>query len=161
MKNFLVLIIVLINCVFITLSQGNKPSEEKIHVHDKTIRIVYTAPYLNSRNIKELLQNPRANPWRMCADRPTTLETPISLMFSDNKLPAGNYTLQAYRDDGNKWWLQALNDFNDVVAQASLKLGIVDVSMDYMVISMKAKGSHVLLEIQWGNHVLNGEFSID
>ena len=161
MKNFLVLIIVLINCVVITLSQGNKPSEEKIHVHDKTIRIVYTAPYLNSRNIKELLQNPRANPWRMGADRPTTLKTPISLMFSDNKLPAGNYTLQAYRDDGNKWWLQALNDFNDVVAQTSLKLKIVDVSMDYMVISMKAEGSHVLFEIHWGNHVLNGKVSID
>ena len=81
MKNVLVLIVVLISSLVLAVAHGNKPAEAKAEVHGQTITVVYTAPHLNGRDVNELLKRPRANPWRLGADDPTKLSSPIDLQF--------------------------------------------------------------------------------
>ena len=160
MKNVLVLIVVLISSLVLAVAHGNQPGEAKAEVHGQTITVVYTAPHLNGRDVNELLQRPRANPWRLGADRATTLSTPIDLQFGDSKLAAGDYPLRAYRDDEDHWWLQALDSSREVVARLPLKRTEADESEDYVVISLSPKGHGATFKVQWGTHVLAGDFSM-
>ena len=160
MKKALVLMMVLISSLILTVAHGNQPGEAKAEVHGQTITIVYTAPHLNGRDVNELLQHPRANPWRLGADRPTTLSTPIDLQFGDSKLAAGDYPLRAYRDDDDHWWLQALDSSREVVAKLPLKKTEAGQSEDYMVISLSPKGHGASFQVQWGTYVLAGDFSM-
>ncbi len=161
MKKVLVLMMVLISSLALALAlHGNKPGEAKAEVHGQTITVVYTAPHLNGRDVNELLQQPRANPWRLGSDRATTLSSPIDLQFGDSKLAAGDYPLRAYRDEEDHWWLQALDSSRNVVGKLPLKRTTADDSSDYMVISLSPKGHGATFKVQWGTHVLAGNFSM-
>ena len=160
MKNALVLMMVLISSLALAVAHGNQPGEAKAEVHGQTITIVYTAPHLNGRDVNELLQQPRANPWRLGSDRATTLSSPIDLQFGDSKLAAGDYPLRAYRDDEDHWWLQAMDSSRNVVARLPLKKTEAAESEDYMVISLSPKGHGATLKVQWGTHLLAGDFSM-
>ena len=160
MKNALVLMMVLISSLALAVAHGNQPGEAKAEVHGQTITIVYTAPHLNGRDVNELLQQPRANPWRLGSDRATTLSSPIDLQFGDSKLAAGDYPLRAYRDDEDHWWLQAMDSSRNVVARLPLKKTEAAESEDYMVISLSPKGHGATFKVQWGTHLLAGDFSM-
>ena len=160
MKNTLILMIVLMSSLALAVVHGNKPGEAKAEVHGQTITVVYTAPHLNGRDVNELLQHPRANPWRLGADRATTLSSPIALQFGDTRLAAGDYSLRASRDEDDHWWLQALDSSRSVVGKLPLKKTEADESSDYMVISLSPKGHGATFKVQWGTHVLAGDFSM-
>ena len=160
MKNVLVLIVVLISSLVLAVAHGNKPGETKAEVHGQTITVVYTAPSLNGRDVNVLLKGPRANPWRLGADDPTKLSSPIDLQFGDTRLAAGDYRLRAYRDEDDHWWLQALDSAREVVARLPLKRTEADESEDYVVISLSPKGHGATFKVQWGTHVLAGDFSM-
>ncbi len=160
MKNALIWIIVVMSSLVLAVGHDNQPGEAKAEVHGQTITIVYTAPHLNGRDVNDLLQHPRANPWRLGADRPTTLSTPIDLQFGDSKLAAGDYDLRAHRDDEDRWSLQALDSSSEVVARLPLKKTEAGESEDYMVISLSPKGHGATFKVQWGTHLLAGDFSM-
>ena len=160
MKNVLVLVIVLTSALALAVAHGNKPGEAKAEVQGQTITVVYTAPHLNGRDVTELLKLPRANPWRLGADRATTLSSPIDLQFGDTRLAAGDYSLRAYRDSNDRWWLQALDSSREVVAKLPLKRTEAGESEDYVVISLSPKGHGATFKVQWGTHVLAGDFSL-
>ena len=158
MKKALVLMIVLISSLALAPAHGNQPGEAKAEVHGQTITVVYTAPHLNGRDVNELLQHPRANPWRLGADRPTTLSTPMDLQFGDTRLAAGDYPLRAYRDEEGHWWLQALDSSREVVGSLALEKSVAGESEEYMVISLTPSGPGATFKVQWGTHVLAGDF---
>ena len=160
MKKALVLMIVLASSLALAVAHDNQPGEAKAEVHGQTVTIVYTAPHLNGRDVNELLQHPRANPWRLGADRATKLSTPIDLQFGDSKLAPGDYPLRAYRDDEDHWWLQALDSSREVVARLPLKKSEAGESEEYMVISLSPEGHGATFQVQWGTHVLAGSFSM-
>ncbi len=160
MKKVLVLMIVLMSSLALAVAHGNKKGEAKAEVHGQTITVVYTAPHLNGRDVNELLKRPRANPWRLGADVPTELSSPIDLQFGDTRLAAGDYRLRAYRDEDDHWWLQALDSSREVVASLPLKRTEADESEDYVVISLSPKGHGATFKVQWGTHVLAGDFSM-
>jgi hypothetical protein len=161
MRRALIWMIVLMSSpAFVLGAHGNQPGEATAEVHGQTVTIVYTAPHLNGRDVNELLQGPRANPWRLGADRPTTLKTPMALQFGDTRLEAGDYTLRAFRDDADHWWLQALDSSREVVGKLPLKRTMSEGSAEYMVISLTPKGHGANFKVQWGTHVLTGDFSM-
>ncbi len=141
-------------------AHGNKPGKAMLETGSGAITIEYVGPALKGRDIDEMLASPRANPWRLGADRATELSTPVSLAFGDATLAAGSYTLRAARDDDNKWWLQALNSSQSVVGKLPLKDHTASESEENMVIRLKGEPEAVEFQVQWGKRVLQGEFSV-
>ncbi len=159
MKKVLVFLVILMRSLALVAAHENRPGEATAVVHGQTVTVVYTAPHLKGRDVNELLQHPRANPWRLGADRPTTLSSPIALQFGDARLAAGEYKLRASRDSDDHWWLEALDSSGDVVGKLGLERTEADESVDYMLISLSPKGHGATFEIQWGTHLLAGDFA--
>lgn len=160
MKRGSAFVLLLLSWTLALEAHGNRPGKSELALSGETIVIEYTAPNLQGRDIDEMLSGPRANPWRLGADRATKLITPIALDFGDDTLAAGEYVLRAFRDEDNNWWLQALQQSSrEVVASLPLKRETVAASEDYMVIQLSGQGSNAVFKVQWGKQVLSGAFS--
>ena len=144
----------------VLLAHGNKPGKATLAVGDGEISIVFTAPELKGRDIKELIKMEGANPWRMGADRATVLETPVALDLGGESLAAGKYTLRAYFDDDAHWWLQFVDDSRAVAGKLMLQSSTAEHS-EYMVINLSGSASNGAVKIQWGTLLLSGKFSAE
>lgn len=156
--SFIALVALLLTTVL--FAHGNKPGRAELNAGSGTITVDYVAPELKGRDIEAMLQQPGANPWRMGADRPTTLETAVPLRFGASDLSPGSYPLQAYRDDEERWWLQALDKARGVAGQFALEQSTAEDSEEHMVISLTRSGGTARFKLQWGTYVLSGDFSL-
>ncbi len=138
---------------------GNIPGKAELEVDGGTIEIDYVAPELKGRDLLANLKRPGANPWRLGADRPTTLSTPVDLAFGEDTLGSGRYTLRVYWDDEDRWWLRAYDSGQSVAATLPLEKSTSDQSEEHLVISLDGSAGNASIRIQWGTHVLDGTFS--
>ncbi len=138
---------------------GNVPGKAQLQVGEATIEIEYVAPAFKGRDIETAIRQPGANPWRLGADRPTTLTTPVPLQFGESTLPAGRYVLRAYFDDSDKWWLQAYDTSRSLIAQLPLSKSQSEEPADHLVIALDGSAKSAKVTIQWGQHLLSGDFS--
>lgn len=141
------------------LAHGNQPGKAELAVGDQMISITYVAPELKGRDIEQMIQQPGANPWRLGADRPTTLATPVALTFGETKIEAGEYPLRAYLDGQGVWWLQAYSS-DEVVAKAPLGQSTSSQSEEHLKISLQGEPSSFDLMIHWGTYVLKATLSV-
>ncbi len=151
---------VLLFSIAVLPAHGNKPGKAVLETGSGAITIEYVGPALKGRDIDQMLAGPRANPWRLGADRPTQLSTPVALAFGDDTLAPGSYTLRAARDDNNKWWLQALDSSQSVAGKFPLMDHTASESEENMVIRLKGEPQAVEFQVQWGKRLLHGEFSV-
>lgn len=142
------------------LFHGNIPGKTELEVDGGKIAIDYVAPELQGRDVEEEIRKPGANPWRLGADRATTLTTPVDLKFGDGVLPAGRYTLRAYLDDEGAWWLQAYDSSRAVAGKLPLTKSRAEKSEEHLVIELSGSASQGHVSIQWGRHKLDGDFSV-
>lgn len=142
------------------LAHGNKPGKTTLQAGSGEIEISYAAPELQGRDIGELIKMDGANPWRLGADRPTVLKTPVALKLGNESLPAGEYTLRAYLDEGGTWWLQFVQD-RSVAGKLKLDSQTSGDSEEYLVIALSGSASSATVKIQWGKQVLSGQFSAE
>lgn len=139
---------------------GNKPGQAKLEVDGGTVTIDYIAPALEGRDINVMIKQPGANPWRLGADAPTTLATPVDLQFGDAVLAAGKYTLRAYLDESGDWWLQAYDSSRNLAGKIALELSQSSEPKENMEIRLTGSNDSVKVAVQWGTQVLAGNFSV-
>ena len=143
-----------------TSAHGNQPGTAKLEVSNGEIVIDYVGPELKGRDVKQMITQPGANPWRLGADKPTTLTTPVDLHFGDGVVGAGSYVLRAYLDDEGSWWLQAYDQSRKVVGKLPLKASDSKDSMENLQISLEGSAESARVRIHWGTQVLEGELSV-
>ena len=105
------------------------------------------------------MQKLSGTPWRLGADVPTTLKTPVNLRFGSQILQAGSYDLKAYRDELDRWWLRALNA-GEIAGDLHLVERKVDTFEDYLEIDLSTRGAEIIFRVQWGDHELGGSFEV-
>ncbi|MFQ5740795.1 MAG: DUF2911 domain-containing protein [Acidobacteriota bacterium] len=146
-------------CTWI-LAHGNEPRQAKLEVQGGQITIDYSAPTLQGRDLNELIKLPGANPWRLGADRPTQLSTPVSLKFGDSPVPAGRYRLRAYLDGDGNWWLQAYDSSRAIVGKIQLSSSTAETSEEHLLISLHGTSGAATIQVQWGKNLLQGQFAV-
>ncbi len=142
------------------LAHGNQPGMAKLTVPSGEIVVDYVGPELKGRDINALIRQPGANPWRMGADKPTTLSTPVDIHFGEGVLGSGTYVLRAYLDDEGEWWLQAYDQSRKVVGKMELEASTSEESMENLEITLEGSAESAHIRIHWGTQVLTGSLSV-
>lgn len=142
------------------MAHGNEPGKASVAVTGGEVVIDYVAPALKGRDLMALIKQPGANPWRLGADSPTTLTSPVKLKFGDGNLAPGKYVLRAYLDESGVWWLQAYDDQRNVTGKLQLKSSSDNDSQEHLVIALSGGPQSAVVTIEWGAYKLEGQFSV-
>ena len=90
------------------IAHGNTRGEAKVSLGGKPIVVDYGRPSLKGRDM--LGKAEVGQEWRMGADAPTTLDTPVSLTFGGARVPPGQYVLRAKKVSDKDWVLKLERD---------------------------------------------------
>ncbi len=153
-------LIVLMVATAAIFAHGNEPGRTALAVTGGEVVIDYVSPTLKGRDLMELIKQPGANPWRLGADAPTTLTTPVGLKFGEGVLSPGKYVLRAYLDDSGSWWLQAYDNNREVVGKLAMKSSQESESKEHLEIVLSGSADSASLNIRWGDLALQGELSV-
>ena len=132
----------------------------------KKVTVEYGRPSLNGRDM--LSQVTPGMVWRLGSENATTITTDGSLMFGDNMVPAGSYSLFAKKtDDG--WNLLvnsetgqsglAYDPEKDLFA-APLDVETAEEPAELFTISLMADGMAGKMKMQWGTTALVADLMV-
>lgn len=171
MKRFLTTTFGLALAVAMTLplQAANARGKSEITLSGKTVSVDYGRPTLHGRTVAEMLsQLKEGGFWRLGADSSTTFETAVDLVFGNETVPAGTYSLWAEKMAGNKWDLVFNKQHGQWGTQHDAKLDFVKVpleeskaddSAEMVTIELEAEGGGGNLSIQWGDLELGTNFT--
>jgi hypothetical protein len=137
-------------------------------MQNRVIAIEYGRPELQNRRVEDLIVPNIV--WRLGADMPTTLYTEAALVFGDNRLSAGSYTLLA-QYDGSAWSL-IFNSDSELASPNQrdlqkdiLRVGMREVatrnSVDVLTINIEQTHSaNGIISVAWGTRKLTVPFAI-
>ena len=139
------------------LAQANARGEAKLTLAGRSITIEYGRPSLKGRDM--LGQAPVGEPWRMGADRATTLRTETDLSFGSTVVPKGEYTLTATKLDADKWQLNVA-DKEKAIAEISLMPSKRKESVETLTIELSGEQGQGVFSMAWGDTTLKAPFSV-
>lgn len=139
------------------LAQANPRGEAKLTLAGMSIAIEYGRPSLKGRDM--LGQAPVGQPWRMGADRATTLKTDADLSFGSTVVPKGEYTLTAMKLDADKWQL-IVADKEKRVAEIPLTASKPKESVETFTIELSGEQGEGVFSMSWGDTALKAPFSV-
>jgi len=138
-------------------AQNNPRGEAKLTLGGKAIAIDYGRPSLKGRDM--LGQAPVGQPWRMGADRATTLKTEADLAFGATAVPKGEYVLTATKLDADKWQLNVADKQQAKVAEIPLAASKLEESVETFTIELTGEQGQGTLSLTWGDTALKASFS--
>jgi len=145
-------------------AQNRGTAEATIGGHK--LAIEYGRPKLAGRDMVASLEVGAV--WRMGMNQATSLTTAARLSFGKVHVAAGDYTLFLRRSGEDTWellvnsqtgqWGNRRDPANDVAA-IPLQLKKVEENVEAFTIKLSSKGSGGMLELAWGRHRLNTDFT--
>lgn len=138
----------------VALMHGNKPGTAKWETQSGAVTVDFVGPEAKGRDLMKLL--PAGNYWRLGADRATTMTTEMDIMFGDQKLAAGEYTLVVHLNDGGDWAFVAADELGSGFApkkelgRASATMSDLKEPAENMVIRIEPDGDKAKIMVDWG-----------
>jgi hypothetical protein len=130
--------------------------EAKVTLAGKPIVVDYGRPSLKGRDM--LGKAEVGQDWRMGADAPTTLDTPVSLSFGATRVPAGQYVLRAKKVSAKDWVLKLERD-GKAAAEVPLESLVLDKSVEEFTIDLAEEKGQGVFRMSWGNVALATRFT--
>jgi len=130
--------------------------EAKVTLAGKPIVVDYGRPSLQGRDM--LGRAEVGQDWRMGADAPTTLDTPVSLSFGGATVPPGKYVLRAKKVSDKDWVLKLERD-GKVAAEVPLQTTPLDKSVEMFTIDLADEKGQGVFRMSWGNVALATRFT--
>jgi len=130
--------------------------EAKVTLAGKPIVVDYGRPSLKGRDM--LGKAEVGQDWRMGADAPTTLDTPVSLSFGATRVPAGQYVLRATKVSAKDWVLKLERD-GKAAAEVPLESLVLDKSVEEFTIDLAEEKGQGVFRMSWGNLALATRFT--
>jgi hypothetical protein len=130
--------------------------EAKVTLAGKPIVVDYGRPSLQGRDM--LGRAEVGQEWRMGADAPTTLDTPVSLSFGGTTVPPGKYVLRAKKVSDKDWTLKLERD-GKAAAEAPLLSSALDKSVEVFTIDLAEDKGQGVFRMSWGNVALATRFA--
>jgi hypothetical protein len=137
-------------------AQMNPRGEAKVTLAGKPIVVDYGRPSLKGRDM--LGRAAVGDEWRMGADGPTTLETPVSLTFGLTAVEPGTYILRAKKVSDKDWVLKLVRDGN-TAAEVPLKASPLDKSVEVFTIDLGEEQGQGVFRMSWGTLALATRFT--
>ena len=137
-------------------AQMNPRGETRVTLAGKPIVVDYGRPALKGRDM--LARAEVGQDWRMGADSPTTLKTPVALTFGSTVVPAGDYVLKARKVSETDWTLKLEQD-DRTVAEVPLKATTLDDSVELFTIDLAEEKGAGVFRMSWGNRALSVPFT--
>jgi hypothetical protein len=137
-------------------AQTNPQGEAKVTLAGKPIVVNYGRPSLKGRDMLGRLEV--GQEWRMGADNPTTLNTPVSLSFGSARVPPGEYVLRAKKVSDKDWTLKLEGD-GKVAAEVPLQGRPLDKSVEMFTIGLAEEQGQGVFRMSWGNLELATRFT--
>jgi hypothetical protein len=136
-------------------AHGNTRGEAKVSLAGKPIVVDYGRPSLKGRDM--LGKAEVGQEWRMGADAPTTLDTPVSLSFGGVTVPPGKYVLKAKKVSDKDWTLKLDRDGKTV--EVPLQSSTLDKSVEMFTIDLTEEKGQGVFRMSWGNVALATRFT--
>lgn len=137
-------------------AQGNPRGKATVTLAGKPIVVDYGRPSLKGRDM--LGQAAVGDEWRMGADSPTTLETPVGLTFGTTQVAPGTYVLRAKKESDTAWTLRLMRD-GKVAAEVPLQSSPIEKSVETFTIDLTGQQNQGQLRMSWGTTALAASFS--
>ena len=129
--------------------------EAKVTLAGKPIVVDYGRPSLNGRDM--LGRAEVGQEWRMGADAPTTLDTPVSLTFGASTVAPGKYVLKAKKVSDKDWTLKLDRDGKTV--EVPLQSSTLDKSVEMYTIDLTDEKGQGVFRMSWGTTALTTRFT--
>ena len=97
--------------------------------------------------------------WRLGADRPTNLTTPVALQFDGALIQPGKYVLKARLDDKSAWWLE-ISAGTTAAGTVALKKSEAGASEAHLKITLTGTPKAATLKVLWGTQLLETNFKV-
>jgi DUF2911 family protein len=137
-------------------AQNNPRGEAKVTLAGKPIVVSYGRPSLKGRDM--LGRAEVGSEWRMGADTPTTLNTPVSLTFGSSSVPPGEYVLRAKKVSEKDWLLKLERD-GKAAAEVPLQTRPLDKSVEMFTIDLAEEQGQGVFRMSWGSLALATRFT--
>ena len=137
-------------------AQGNPRGEAKVTLAGKPIVVNYGRPSLKGRDM--LGKAEVGQEWRMGADTPTTLDTPVTLSFGSTRVPPGQYVLRAKKVSDKDWVLKLERD-GKAAAEVPLQGSPLEKSVEVFTIDLAEEQGQGVFRMSWGNLALAARFT--
>ena len=138
------------------LDMVNFPASSQ--VQDKVVRILYSRPQLQSRDLKTLIPNGKL--WRTGANESTEITFFKDVIINSKKVPSGRYTLYTIPDETawtliinkkvNTWGAYAYDSSQDLL-RVKVPVEYSDENLEAFSITINGKGSIAFLHLGWGD----------
>ena len=142
------------------LDMVNFPASSQ--VQDKVVRILYSRPQLQSRDLKTLIPNGKL--WRTGANESTEITFFKDVIINSKKVPSGRYTLYTIPDEGiwtiiinkkvNTWGAYAYDSSQDLL-RVKVPVEYSNENLEAFSITIKGKDSGAFLHLGWDNLRVN------
>ena len=142
------------------LDMVNFPASSQ--VQDKVVRILYSRPQLQSRDLKTLIPNGKL--WRTGANESTEITFFKDVIIDSKKVPSGRYTLYTIPDKAmwtiiinkkvNTWGAYAYDSSQDLL-RVKVPVEYSNESLEAFSITIKGKDSGAFLHLGWDNLRVN------
>lgn len=137
-------------------AQMNPRGEAKATLAGKPIVVEYGRPSLKGRDM--LGQASVGQEWRMGADSPTTLDTPLTLRFGSVNVAPGKYVLRAQKASATDWLLLLQRD-GKTAAEVPLESRPLDQSVEMFTIDLAEERGQGVFRMSWGKQALTARFT--
>ena len=142
------------------LDMVNFPASSQ--VQDKVVRILYSRPQLQSRDLKTLIPNGKL--WRTGANESTEITFFKDVIIDSKKVPSGRYTLYTIPDEAiwtiiinkkvNTWGAYAYDSSQDLL-RIKVPVEYSNENLEAFSITIKGKDSGAFLHLGWDNLRVN------
>ena len=137
-------------------AQMNPRGEATVTLAGKPIVVEYGRPSLKGRDM--LGQAAVGDEWRMGADSPTTLDTPLTLTFGLAAVAPGKYILRAKKLGEKEWVLKLMRD-GSTAAEVPLQATPLDKSVEAFTIDLAKEKGQGVFRMSWGTLALATRFT--
>jgi len=137
-------------------AQDSTRGKAALTLAGKAIVVDYGRPSLKGRDM--LGKAAVGDEWRMGANSPTTLETPVGLAFGATQVAPGTYVLRAKKVSATAWTLKLVRDGKDA-AEVPLETSPLDKSVETFTIDLTEQQGQGVFRMTWGTLALSTRFS--
>ena len=137
-------------------AQMNPRGETRVTLVGQPIVIDYGRPSLKGRDM--LGKAEVGQEWRMGADSPTTLKTPVTLTFGSTVVAPGDYVLRAKKTSDTDWRLLFVKD-GKTTAEVPLKASPLESSVELFTVDLAEDKGEGVFKMTWGNRALSARFT--
>jgi DUF2911 family protein len=137
-------------------AQMNPRGEASVTLAGKPIVVDYGRPALKGRDM--LAKAEVGQEWRMGADSPTTLKTPVTLAFGSTAVAPGEYVLKAKKVSDTEWTLKLEKD-DKTAAEIPLKVSPLEATVELFTIDLAEDKGAGVFKMSWGTRALSARFT--